>query len=77
MLKTNACKLQVGCVLLKEQPNSRNGQVGFGFCSLAKAEQAYNTAQKEFLAIVWSLLLLGPYLEGTKFTIRTDQDSPR
>lgn len=39
--------------------------------SIARAVQAYGTMQRECLSIVWEVLLLRPFVEGTKFTIHT------
>lgn len=32
---------------------------------------------REYLAVVWPILLLRPYLEGSQLTIRTDHDKLR
>lgn len=37
----------------------------------------YDTTHLEGLALVCPVLLLRPYLKGTLFTIRTDQDAPK
>lgn len=39
----------------------------------AKGELNHHTEQK-FLAEIWSVLKLRPYLYGDKFTVRTDQN---
>lgn len=38
-------------------------------------ERAYDTNQRERLAVAWAGLLLCAYLEGTRFAFRTDHDS--
>lgn len=76
-LDTDACNVQIGCVLLQDQPDQTKRPVDYWSRSLTSAKRAYDTTHKECLAIVWAVLLICPYLEGTKFTIRTDHDSLR
>ena len=76
-LDTDACDYQVGCVLLQLQEDNTLRPVGYWYRTLTKAEKNYSTTEKECLAIVWAVLMLRPYLEGSKFTLRTDHDSLR
>lgn len=76
-LDTDACDYQVGCVLLQEQPDKTLRPVGYWSRSLTKAEKNYSTTEKECLAIVWAALMLRPYLEGVRFTLRTDHSALR
>ena len=76
ILDTDACQTQVGCVLLQEQEDgSAPKQIGYWSRTLSSAERNYTTTERECLAIVWSILMLRPYLDGSEFTIRTDHDS--
>ena len=75
-IDTDACNTQVGCVLLQEQEGEKTpNPVGYWSRTLSPAEQNYTTTEQECLAVVWSVLMLRPYLEGQEFTIRTDHDS--
>ena len=74
-IDTDACAYQVGCVLLQEQEDQTVKPIGYWSRSLTDAERRYDTTQRECLAVVWAILLLRPYLEGTRFTIRTDHSA--
>jgi len=71
-LDTDASAGQVGAVLLQEQPDQSTRHVGYWSRSLNAAERNYSTTERECLAVVWASLLLRPYIEGTRFTVRTD-----
>ena len=71
MLDTDASAGQVGAVLLQEQPDQSTRPVGYWSRSLNAAERNYSTTERECLAMVWASLLLRPYVEGTRFTVRT------
>ena len=71
-LDTDASAGQVGAVLLQEQPDQSTRPVGYWSRSLNVAERNYSTTEWECLAVVWASLLLRPYIEGTRFTVRTD-----
>lgn len=76
-VKTDACDRQVGCVLLQEHSYGTTRLVGYWSRSLNKAEKAYDTTHRECLAVVWAVLMLRYYLEGARFTIRTNHDALR
>ena len=71
-LDTDASAGQVGAVLLQEQPDQFTRPVGYWSRSLDADERNYSTTERECLAVVWASLLLRPYIEGTRFTVRTD-----
>ena len=50
---------------------------GFWSKTFNPAEQNYCATERECLAIVWSMRTLRTYLEGTRFTVRTDHDALR
>jgi len=71
-LDTDASAGQVGAVLLQEQPDQSTRLVGYWSRSLNPAERNYSTKERECLAVVWASLLRRPYVEETRFTVRTD-----
>jgi len=71
-LDTDASTGQVGAALLQEQPDQFTRPVGYRSRSFNAAERNYSTTERECLAVVWASLLLRPYIEGTRSTVRTD-----
>jgi len=71
-LDTDASAGQVGAVLLQEQPDQSTGPVGYWSRSLNAAERNYSTTERECLAVVSASLLFSPYIEGTRFTVRSN-----
>ena len=74
-LDTDASEYQLGCCLLQEQPEGALHPIGYWSRTLTSAEKNYSPTEKECLAIVWAVQHLRPYLEGQRFTIRTDHDA--
>ena len=74
-LDTDASDRQLGCCLLQQQEDGTLHPIGYWSRTLTSAERNYSSTEKECLAIVWAVQHLRPYLEGTKFTIRTDHDA--
>lgn len=67
----------MGCVLLQKQPKSLPRPVGYWSRSLKKAWQAYDTTERDFIAVVWEVKPLEPYIQGTRITIPTDHEDVR
>lgn len=72
IVDTDASATQIGCVLLQDQGDGAYKPVGYWSRVLTPAECNYSTTERECLAVVWALFLLRPYLEGTRFVVRTD-----
>ena len=69
-LTTDASNQGLGAVL------SKNGHPClFISRTLKKAEERYNTSEKELLAIIWAIKHLSQNLLGNKFKIQTDHRS--
>lgn len=72
---TNACDIQIGCVLLQKPRGGRDRSIGNWSRTPDEPQKKLETTHKESLAVVWAVLLLRPYLEGNRFNIRTDHEA--
>jgi hypothetical protein len=70
-LTTDASGLAIGSVLSQGELGS-DLPIAFASRQLTPAELNYDTAEKEMLAIVWSVRHFRPYLYGMDFKIYTD-----
>ncbi|KAL4152656.1 hypothetical protein QTP88_000489 [Uroleucon formosanum] len=70
-LTCDASNFAIGCVL-SQGPIGQDVPIAYASRNLNKAEQNYNTTEKELCAIVWGVKQFRPYLLGQKFTIITD-----
>lgn len=67
--------VQVGSVFRQQQPEETTKQTGYWLTTLKSPESQNDTVERECLAMVWAVLRLWSYLEGSRFTVRTDLDS--
>ncbi|CDF38259.1 unnamed protein product [Chondrus crispus] len=78
MIDTDASAYQLGCTLLQEHEEPNDWRpVGYWSYSLSDSERNYSATERECFAVVWAVRTLRPYVEGTKFTVRTDHDALR
>ncbi|CDF39628.1 Ribonuclease H (fragment) [Chondrus crispus] len=78
LLDTDASAYQLGCTLLQEHDEPNDWPpVGYWSYSLSDSERNYSATERECFAVVWAVRTLRPYIEGTKFTVRTDHDALR
>ena len=78
LIDTDASAYQLGAVLLQQQDETNpNDYVPIGYFSktLSDTECNYSTTERECFAVVWALLTLRPYIEGTRFLVRTDHNA--
>ena len=68
---TDASDYAIGAVL-SQGPVGKDRPIAYASRVLSRAEQNYNTTEKELLAIVWAVKHFRPYIYGTKFKIITD-----
>ena len=69
---TDACQHKIGCALLQTYEDGIRYTIEFWSRSLSAAEKNYSTGEREFLAIIWAVHILRPYLEGQHFVLHTD-----
>jgi len=75
VLDVDASKAQLGSTLLQKQADDILHPVGYWSRTMTDAQRNYTTTEKECLAVFWAITLLRPYLERTRFTVRTDHDA--
>jgi len=71
LITTDASDYTIGAVL-SQRSVGQDRPIAYASRILNKAEQNYNTIEKELLAIVWAVKHFRPYVYGTKFLIITD-----
>lgn len=62
-------------MLQQRHPYGTIQPLGYFSRTLTPSERNYDTTQRECLGIVWATLLLRPYLYGSRFTLRTDENA--
>lgn len=72
LLQTDASKNGIGAVLSQINDNSEEHPIFYLSRKMLPNELNYSVAEKECLAIVWSINKLRYYLQGHKFTVVTD-----
>lgn len=76
-IDTDACDTQIGCVILQEQEDKVSNPTRYWSRSLYETERHYDRTHKKCLAVIWAVLLLGPYLDGSHFVVRTNLQALR
>ena len=80
MVDCDASKYGIGAVLLQQQDESKPTEwatVGYFSKTLSKEQRNYSATERECYAVVWAVLTLRPYLEGSHFIVRTDHNALR
>lgn len=72
IIDSDACDKQVRCVLQPQNDDGFLRPIGFWFWNLNDAKKRYDITHREFLAGVWAIMLLRPYIEERLFSARTD-----
>ena len=80
MIDTDASAYQLGATLLQQQNETEPNEwkpIGYWSKTLTDCERNYSTTERERFSVVWAVTTLRPYIEGLKFTVRTDHDALR
>ncbi len=72
IIDVDASKSQFGSPCCRRQEDETLMLIGYWSRTLIPAEMNYSTTERECLGAVWAVLHLRPYLERTRFTVRTD-----
>lgn len=71
-LDIDAYNVRISCFLLQKRSDYNKEPIGYLSRLLIDTEKWYDTMQQECLPIVWSILLLPPYIAGLGFKLRND-----
>jgi RNase H-like domain found in reverse transcriptase len=77
ILDTDASAAQLGVQLSQLQEDGKPRPLGFWSRKCSAAEQNYSPTEREALEIVWGVKICRPYLERTRFVVRTDHQALR
>lgn len=77
MLDTNACRVQVGFVLLQKQPDGTTRRIDHWSRPHNETKQHYDTTGRKCPTVVWSVLLLRLFFRENRFTRRIDHNAFR
>ena len=80
MINPDASAYKIGATLLQQQDEEEaNDLVPIGYWSktLTDTEWNYSKTERECNSVVWSVTTLRTYIEGPKFTVRTEHDALR
>ena len=76
MIKNDASQYGIGAVLLQQQDKSKSTEsatVEYFSKILSKEQGNYSATERECLAVI----ILRPYLEGSQFIVRTENNALR
>ena len=80
MIDCDASSYAIGVVLLQQQDDKKPNDwatVGYFSKTLTKEQRNYSPTERECFAVIWAVITLRPYLEGSHFKVRTDHSALR
>ena len=78
MIDTDASAYQLGATLLQQQNETEPNEwtpIGYWSKKLTDCERNYSTTELECFSVVSAVTTLRSYIEGLKFTMRTDHEA--
>jgi RNase H-like domain found in reverse transcriptase len=72
VLDTDATESQLFACLQQRDEHGVLHPIGYWSRQLSPTERRYHITEKEAFAFYWAVKLLRPYLEGNRFTVRTN-----
>jgi hypothetical protein len=75
VLDTDATESQLSAFLEQRDEHSVLHPIGYWSRQLSPTERRYHITEKEDYSVYWAVKLLRPYLEGNRFTVRTDHSA--
>jgi RNase H-like domain found in reverse transcriptase len=72
ILDTDATENQLSACLQQRDEHDILHLIGYWSRQLSPTGRRYHITEKESYAVYWAVKLLRPYLEGNRFTVRTD-----
>lgn len=72
---TDASTYGIGCTMFQINEDGTLKQIGYWSRSVNDAEFNYSAPEHEFLAVVWELQTLRPYLQYETFTVYTNHNA--
>lgn len=74
-IDTDTCNTQEGAFFYRSKKKTFRNLSVTGHCYSVTRTIGTSQPQKECLAVVWAVLMLRPYLEGSRFVVRADRQA--
>lgn len=65
IFEIDACDVQAGCALFQQPSDETTKPIGYSSRLLTEAERLNDTAQRDCISIVWSVLLPRPFIKNS------------
>ena len=69
---TDACDYGIGCTVSQTHTDWKTKPLGYWSRTVNASERKYSASEREFIAVVWALKTLRPYLMYETFVVHSD-----